>query len=108
MTVARETATPPITSCVSIDVVEGQLAVCLDIVVTLVKVHRHTAAGLAAVLDDSSGQRLDLFACNSASALKEGADAIMIDGRAPAIDAHDLLAVLVPATVGDVGGDLPA
>jgi len=62
MTIAKDAATPPITSCVSIDVVEGQLAVCLDIVVTLVKVHRHTAAGLATVLDDSSGQCLDLFA----------------------------------------------
>jgi len=108
MTAAKDTATPPIASCLSIDVVEGQLAVCLDIVVALVKVHRHTAAGLATVLDDSLGQRLDLFARNSASALKEGADAIMTDDRAPAIDAHDLLAVLVPAAVRDVGGDLPA
>jgi len=107
MTAAKDTATPPITSCISIDVVEGQLAVCLDIVVTLVKVHRHTAASLATVLDDSSGQCLDLVAWNSASALKESADAATQDLGAP-IDAHDLLAVLVPTAVGDVGGDLPA
>ena len=83
----------------------------IDIVVALVKVDRHAAAGLATVLDDPLGQRLDLVAWNTASALEEGADSAIDDEWADAdltLDARDALAVLVPAAVGDVGGDLLA
>jgi len=60
---------------ISVDVVEGQRAVRIDIVVTLVKEHRHAATDRATVLDDSLGQRLDLVAWKAASFLEEGADA---------------------------------
>lgn len=79
----------------------------IDIVVALVKEQRHASTGVATVLDDSLGQYLDLVAWITASALEEGADAVSEDLWAP-IDADDLLAVLVPAAVGDVGVDLPA
>jgi hypothetical protein len=60
---------------VTVNEVEGQLAVRIDIVVTLVKEHRHTATDRATVFDDSLGQRLDLVAWKAASFLEEGADA---------------------------------
>jgi hypothetical protein len=62
----------------------------------------HAATNRATVLNDSLGQRLDLVAWKAASVLKEGANTIT---ECP-IDAHELLAVLVPAVVVDLGGDL--
>ena len=111
LTLALDTATLPIVDCDAIDVVEGQLAVRIDIVVALVKVHRHAAAGLATVLDDPLGQRLDLVAWYAAGVLKEGADAAPAGKWIDAdftVDAHNVLAVLVPTAVGDVGGNLLA
>jgi len=111
LTLALDTATLSITGCGAIDVVEGQLAVRIDIVVALVKEHRHAAAGLATVLDDSFGQRLDLVAWHPASTLKEGANAAPAGEWIDAdftVDAHNVLAVLVPTAVGDVGGNLLA
>jgi len=108
LTLALDTATLPVVGCGTIDVVEGQLAVRIDIVVALVKVHRDAAAGLATVLDDPLGQSLDLAAWYATSALKEGADAApageFIDADFT-VDADDVLAILVPAAVGDVGRD---
>ena len=83
----------------------------IDIVVALVKVHRHAAAGLATVLDDPLGQRLDLVAWNTASALEEGTDAAIAGELADAdlaLDARDVVAVLVLVAVGDLGNDLLA
>jgi len=105
ITVARDTAAPPITGWISVDVVEGQLDVRIDVIVALVKEYGHAATGHATVVDDSLGQRLDLVAWKAASFLKKGADTMTCLSVAP-IDAHDPLVVLIPATVGDMGGDL--
>ena len=75
LTVATDTLTLHISDWDAVDEVEGQLAVRVDIVVALVKEHRHAAAGLATVLDDPLGQHLYIFAMYAPSALKEGADA---------------------------------
>ena len=111
LTLALDTATLPVVGCGTIDVVESQLAVRIDIVVAPVKVHRDAAAGLATVLDDPLGQRLDLAAWYATSALKEGADAAPAGDFIDAdftVDADDVLAILVPAAVGDVGRDFLA
>ena len=93
------------------DEVEGQLAMRFNVVVALVIIHRYVATDPATVLDDPLGQRLDLVAWNTPSASKEGAD-LAIDGEGidagPTVDACDVLAVLVPATVRDPGGDIVA
>ena len=90
------------------DEVEGQLAMCIDIVVALVNEHRHAATGLATVVNDPLGQRLDLVAWNAPSTLKESADLAFNDSSDHTVDAREVLAVLVPGAVGDLGGDLLA
>ena len=102
----------PVTPAVSIgDEIEGQLAMRIDIVIAPVIIHGHAATGLATVLNDPSGQRLDLVAWNAPSALKEGADPAIADKGVSAdltVDACDVLAVLVPSAVRDLGGDIVA
>jgi hypothetical protein len=86
--------------------VEGQLPMRLDIVIAVVKEHRDAAAYLATMLDDPIRQRLDIFAWNpTLRALKEGADGVSFSD---AIDACDVLAVLVYTGVVGVVCDLQA
>jgi len=63
------------------------------------------------VLDDPLGQCLDLVAWDAASALEEGTDTAIGGELADAdlaLDARDVVAVLVLVAVGDLGNDLLA
>ena len=84
------------------DEVEGQLAVRIDVVVTLVKEHRDATAVVATMFDDPLGERLDCAARKAASILKEGADAAHCRLGAVTFDAGDMLAVLEHAVVVDL------
>ena len=111
LTLARDTATLSITPFDAVDIVEGQLAVRTDVVVTRVKEHRDATAFAATMVDNPLGERLDCAARNAASILKEGADAAEVGEWEHAdftVDADDVLAVLVHAVVVDVSSDLLA
>ena len=111
LTLARDTATLSITTFNAVDIVEGQLAVRLDVVVTRVKERRDATAFAATMFYDPLGERLDHVARKAASILKEGADAAEVGEWKHAdftVDADDVLAVLVPAVVVDVSDDLLA
>ena len=108
LTLARNTATLYGTTFNAIDKVEGQLAVCTDVVITRVKEHRDATAFAATMVDDPLGERLDCAARNAASILKEGADAAEGNHAGFIVDADDVLAVLVHAVVVDVSSDLLA
>ena len=111
LTLARDTTALSITTFNAVDIVEGQLAVRTDVVVTRVKEHRDATAFGATMVDDPLGECLDCAARNATSILKEGADAAEVGEWKHAdftIDADDVLAVLVHAVVVDVSSDLLA
>ena len=84
------------------DEVEGQLAMRIDVVVTLVKEHRDATAVVATMFDDPLGERLDCAARKAASILKEGADEAGYSYGGVTGGAGDVLAVLEHAIVVDL------
>jgi len=68
-------------------------------------VHRHAAADIAFMIDDSVGQLLDYFACNAFvvwQALKEGTDPLRAVVTGEALDVPAEVTVLVNAVIFDI------